>query len=288
MGIDEISLDILVLTHGHEGGSLNRFSILNVNRHPKMKTTRIYLVTAFLFVALSASADDRVVDPTNPFLPALHSVTAIELPQKAADLVKHADDKAIQQTTVDVVKAAVGLNPAAGGAIVASIAKSSPKMAAIAAGTAVRLVPDQAASIARAAAAAAPKEARNIVEAVCRAVPADYTKVAIAVAEVVPGASREILEGVAAAIPQLKDLVNQVLAAYNSKAPPMSTALAQISKGADSASLAQAPIPPSDQAVFSRAAFIAPAVQKPTTPASQPGPLNPGDTPSGHRGYASP
>ena len=192
------------------------------------------------------------------FLPALHAVAPPFWKASARRpliLVKHADDKTIQQTTLDVVNAAVGLNPAGAGAIVASIAKSSPKMAAIAAGAAVRLVPDQAASIARAAAAAAPKEARNIVEAVCRAVPVDYAKVAISVSEVVPGASREILQGVAAAIPQLKDLINQVLASYNGKAPAMSPALAQISKGGDSASVGQAQVVPLDQTALAPRCF---------------------------------
>ena len=257
-----------------------------------MKTTSKNLVATIVFAAaLSASAGDQPVDRPNPFLPALHAATAMELPRKAADLVKHANDKTIQQTTTDVVKAAVGLNPAAAGAIVAAIAKSSPKMAAIAAGVAVRLVPDQAASIARAAVAAAPKEARNIVEAVCRVVPGDYKKVASAVAEVVPGGSIEILQGVAAAIPQLKDLINQVLAQSNGKAPPMSPALKTISQSSDPADVAQPQFVSASPLVFGGAVAPAPApsVPKSSTPGSQPGgPLNPGDSPSGHRGYAAP
>jgi len=248
------------------------------------------VATLVVAVALSASAGDQVVERANPFLPALHTVTAMELPRKAADLVAKADEKSKEQTTMDVVKAAVGLNPAAAGAIVAAIAKSSPKMASVAAGVAVRLVPDQAASIARAAAAAAPKEARHIVEAICRVVPGDYKKVAIAVAEVVPGASIEILQGIAAAIPQLKDLVNQVLAQSNGKAPAMSPALNELSKGSDLASVTQPQIVPSGQPIIGRAAIGGgqQVVPRSSTPGSQPGGINLGDTPGGHRGYAAP
>ena len=102
----------------------------------------------------------------NPYFSTLSAVSLSELPAKSAALVTKADAKNRVEATIDVVKAAVGLNPAAAVAIVGAIAKSVPEMASVAAGTAVTLVPDQAVAIARAAAAAAPSEAGKIVEAV--------------------------------------------------------------------------------------------------------------------------
>ncbi len=158
----------------------------------------------------------------------LSSVTAAELPGKASELVVQAEAKNLKQTTVDVVKAAVGLNPAAAPAIVGSISQASPSMAATASATAVALVPDQVLLIARAAAAACPAKAGAIVAAICAVLPADYQKVAVAVAEVVPGAAKEILAGVSTAIPGLKPTIDQTLASYQGAIPSVSTVLTQV------------------------------------------------------------
>jgi hypothetical protein len=170
----------------------------------------------------------------NTFLGVLSAEAPAELPGKAGELVAQADAKNLRQTTIDVVKAAVGLNPAAATAIVGSISQSSPKMAGVAAATAISLVPNQIISIARAAAAAAPKQAGSIVEAICRVLPEDYQKVADAVSETVPGAGKEILAGISLAIPQLNDLINQVLASYNGNIPSVSTVLNRVAEVAGS------------------------------------------------------
>ena len=181
---------------------------------------------AMLTLTLVSRAGDT---PTaNPFLAVLSTTTQAELPAKAADLVAQADAKHQQQTTIDVVKAAVGLNPAAAAVIVGSIAQKTPAMAAIAAGTAASLVPNQAVAIARAAAAAAPQQAGKIVEAICRVLPAAYVEVAEAVAEVVPGAGKEILDGVSAAIPALKGPIDNVLLASKGSVPSVNAVLDQV------------------------------------------------------------
>jgi hypothetical protein len=166
----------------------------------------------------------------SPSLSILKSVPLAELPGKAADLVAAADSKTQTQTTVDVVKAAIGLNPAAATAIVGSIATTTPKMAATAAATAAGLLPKQAADIAQAAAAAAPKQAGKIVEAVCRVAPESYRAIALAVAEVAPKAAREILAGVAAALPQLKDAIASAMADFKNTAASVKLILAQVDK----------------------------------------------------------
>jgi hypothetical protein len=193
-----------------------------------MKISKIVTSVAAAMFALALVVRAGETPAVNAFLTVLSTTTQAELPARAADLVAQADAKQQPQTTIDVVKAAVGLNPAAAAAIVGSIAQTTPAMAAMAAGTAAGLVPDQAATIARAAAAAAPQQAGKIVEAVCRVLPAAYAGVADAVADVVPGAGREILAAISTAIPTLKIPLNNALASYNGNVPSVSAVLDQV------------------------------------------------------------
>jgi|ERR1035437_7994937 hypothetical protein len=186
--------------------------------------TCILLSVAFL-VAGNCFAKDA---PTaNPFNKILTAVPAAELPAKAADLVSQAKPRDRQAATVNVVKAAVGINPAAAPAIVGAIARAVPKMAAVAAGTAAAEQPKQASAIAKAAAAGAPSQAGAIVRAVCRAVPNEYRNIAIAVSQAVPGAGKEILNAVVSALPELKPSIEKVLAGYGGSVPSVAMALDQ-------------------------------------------------------------
>lgn len=178
-----------------------------------LKNAVIVIAAVACASVISASAGQPPA--SNPYLAGLSSVSSAELPGQAADLVLQANAKQAKETTIEVVNAAVSLNPAAGSVIVGSISKSVPNMAAIAASTAANMEPDQAGAIAGAAAAAAPSEAAQIVEAVCRVCPAAYQSVAIAVANAVPGQDKQILASVAAAIPVLKDSIDKQLAAGN-------------------------------------------------------------------------
>jgi len=183
-------------------------------------------MTVALAAAVKLQAGDTPV--ANPFFSSLSAVSPAELPAKSAELVSQAEAKNRADTTASVVKAAVGLNPAAVAAIVGTIAQSTPDMASVAASTAVALMPEQAIAIARAAAAAAPSEAGKIVEAVCRVVPNAYKDVANAVAGVAPGAGKAILAGVSTAIPTLKVSINDILAGYNGGNPPVGDVLGQL------------------------------------------------------------
>lgn len=255
------------------------------------KLTCVVLLVLFGTAVINLRADEKVTP--NPFLGVLSTATSAELPAKAAGLVSKADSKIRQQTTIDVVKAAVGLNPAAAPVIVGTIAQSTPEMAAMAAGTAAGLVPDQVEAIARAAAAAAPKQAGKIVEAICKVLPSAYKKVALAVAEIVPGAGKEILAGIAVAIPSLKGTINQILIAYkDSSTPSVSAALDQVA-------LQVALSEKSDSAKTDVAASggmtrlsLTPVVNPPYVPPSgSPANINPGSggiVPVGGRNYASP
>lgn len=196
-------------------------------------------------VALAATVKLRAGDTpaANPYFGTLSTVSPAELPAKAAALVSQADLKIRLETTTEVVKAAVGLNPAAAAAIVGTIAQSTPEMASAAAATAVALVPNQAVGIAHAAAAAAPAEAGKIVEAVCRVVPNAYKEVAETVAEVVPGAGKAILAGISASIPALQEPIDKAMASYNGGSPSVSDVLDQISPTTIAVNSVGAPIP---------------------------------------------
>ena len=182
------------------------------------KIAMVGLGLVWLVAARSFAAD-------SPFKEKLSHVPAAELPAKAAALIKDTKARDREAVTLEVVKVAVALNPAAAPAIVGAISRSVPDVAALAAGTAAAEQPKQAAAIARAAAAAAPSKAGKIVVSVCRAVPNDYRNIAVAVAQAVPGSGKEILSAVAAALPDLKPGIEGVLARYGLNAPSVAFVL---------------------------------------------------------------
>ncbi len=194
-----------------------------------MKTLKTLSLVMAVALAATVKLSAGETPAANPYFGTLSTVSPAELPAQAAALVSQANAKARLETTAEVVKAAVGLNPAAAAAIVGTIAESTPEMASVAAATAVALVPNQAIGIAHAAAAAAPSQAGKIVEAVCRVVPNAYKEVAIEVAEVAPGQDEAILAGISAAIPTLQEPITKILA--NSKVATASVS-AKVSKAA--------------------------------------------------------
>jgi hypothetical protein len=267
---------------------LNLLWVNSAGKSMKLVKCKTFLAAAVaLATALNVNAAETTA--TSPALGALSAVGSAELPSKAAELVTQANPKNLKSATMDVVKAAVGLNPAAAPAIVGSIAHASPDMAATAAATAATLVPDQVLIIAKAAAAAAPAKAGEIVEALCRVLPADYRVVAEAAADVVPGAGREILAGVAAAVPQLKDAINQTLASYQGSVPSVSSALSQVAQTAGASAVTTVAV--------GTGSTGSPTPQgpspgtPPTPPSGTPVVLTPGSggvIPSGPRGYSAP
>ena len=212
-------------------------------------------------------------DASNPLKETLSGVPPIELPAKAAQVVKE-------------TKAAVGINPAAAPAIVGAIARTTPEMASAAAGTAAAAQPKQAGAIAKAAAAGAPTKAGKIVTAVCRAAPRDYRGIAIAVSQAVPGAAKEILEAVASALSDLKPYIEEAITSFRGGVLTVAAVLdqaaklAQTSPGSGSGPVALAPM--------ARGPSIAP----PYLPMSgTPGNVTPttsGEVPTGGRNYAAP
>ncbi len=154
-----------------------------------------------------------------------------ELPMRVVAVVRHAKAHDRRETTIVAVKAALGINPAAATAVVGTIARMVPNMAAVAAETAAAEDPKQAPEIALAAAAGAHSSAiaGEIVTGVCRVAPTQYASVALAVAEAVPGAGKEILLGLEIAQPDLKLSIDQVLVAYQGHVPSVGLVLVQAS-----------------------------------------------------------
>jgi len=179
---------------------------------------RSVLRLALTAVALAlCSALGKDAPQANTYTETLAAVPTAELPAKAADLVAQAKSRDRQTVAVNVVKSAVGINPAAAPYIVGAVARALRDVAPLAAGTAATEQPKQASAIAKAAAAAAPSKAGKIVVAVCRAVPGEYRGVVATVFETVPGSGDDIVKAVTAALPELEASVEQILAAYGRK-----------------------------------------------------------------------
>ena len=272
------------------------------------KSARIVVSLAFMVASISFAEG---TPKSNPFKPVLAAVPAAEMPAKAADLISHSKSRDRATTTVDVIVAAIAINPAAAPSIVGAVARSMSYMASVAAGTAAAEQPKQAAAIAKAAAAAAPSQARKIVMAVCRAVPKDYRNIVLAVSEAVPTASKEILNAITSCMPELKPYIEQALLAHGGNTSALSSILddaaklAQTGSGARTASASlsrNAPanpstilsqpgtpttpvstLPPLGRGPAVGPPFIPPSVTPTNTTPGQSGPVPPGG-----RNYAEP
>jgi len=155
-----------------------------------MKKTFLSLVVAFGFTASLIAGD---ATPAPNFKKALSSVSALEMPAKAAELVKQAPAKDREVVTSAVVNNAAAIKPMTLPAVVGAIAKSTPDMAATAAAVAAAAQPKLALEIARAAATAAPTQAKAVVASVCKVLPKEYHSVAVAVAQIAPDSAGGIL-----------------------------------------------------------------------------------------------
>jgi transcription termination factor NusB len=266
-----------------------------------MKRIAFLALSVIGLSAYTASA----ADTTNPYREQLSRVSAAELPPKSADLIKNAKSRERTATAINVVKAAVGINPAAAPAIVGAIARAVPDMAATAAGTAAAEQPRQASVITKAAVAAAPSKAGKIVITVCRAVPNEYVAIAVAAAQAAPDSAKEIVEAVATALPELKASIEKALAGYKTL-PSVQIVLSDAARIAlASTSQQTAPTTVTAQgatvAASGRTAATTPAnpsaargpsIGPPYIPLSgTPGNVTPstsGDVPTGGRNYAAP
>jgi len=184
-----------------------------------------FAAVLLLSLGLAFNAISAGVPSVNELTETLSKGPWAELPVRVIAVVRHANADNRKETTIAVVKAALGLNPAAATAVVGSIARAVPSMTAVAEETAAAEQPKQAPEIALAAAAADHSAAGAVVLGVCRAVPTQYERVAIAVSAAVPSSRKEILDAVGIAEPEMKDPIDQVLAQYNGYLPSVSVVL---------------------------------------------------------------
>ena len=174
---------------------------------------RIAFIALSMVCMAACASFGKDATKANPFTKVLTAVPAAELPAKAADLVVQATPKVQQATTVNVVKGAVGINPAAALAIAGAMARCRKwrlwRRALRRLNNRSKPAPSQ-----RRRRRQLPAQAAAIVKAVCKAVPKDYRNIAAAVSEAVPGANKEIVNAVEAALPALKPSIDKVLAGY--------------------------------------------------------------------------
>jgi hypothetical protein len=255
--------------------------VLSGSRDKFMKRiVSIALGVAFLVACHSFGKD---VSKVNPFKKTLAAVPSVELPAKATALVLQTKPLARQAVTIDVVKAAVGINSVAAPAIVGAIAGAVPELASVAAGVAASEQPKQAAAIAKAAAAAAPSKAGPIVLAVCQAVPSAYRDIAVAVSQVVPDAAREILNAVASALPKLRLPIEQALAGYAGNAPSVADTLSLAANTLQSSTISD-----TASSGMARGPTVGPPFIPLTTTPVDVTPGTSGPVPTGGRNYAAP
>ncbi|HEY3854637.1 MAG TPA: hypothetical protein VGO67_09610 [Verrucomicrobiae bacterium] len=192
-----------------------------------MKSAAAILVSAGL--AVSVFAGD--VPSINQLTETLSSGPWAELPVRVVSVVRQAKAKDRKETTITAVKAALGLNPASASAIVGSVARSVPDMAAVAAEAAAGEQNKQAPEIALAAAAANHAAVADIVAGVCHAVPKQYESIAVAASQGAPESGKEILLAVGKAEPEMKSPIDQVMADYNGYVPSVAFVLDRAKTG---------------------------------------------------------
>ena len=244
---------------------------------------RIISIALSVAVLAACHSFGKDAPKANPFKKSLAAVPSVELPAKAAGLVLQTKPLARQAVTINVMKAAVGINPVAAPAIAGAIVRAVPELAPVAAGVAASEQPKQAAAIAKAAAAGAPSEAGPIVLAVCQAVPSAYRDIAVAVSQVVPGAAREILDAVASALPSLRQPIEKALAGYAGNVPSVADTLSLAANTLQSSTMSGTAS--SDMA---RGPAVGPPFMPLSTTPVNVTPGTSGQVPTGGRNYAQP
>ena len=225
-----------------------------------------------LCVALQAGAE--VTGASSPAFKAL-SANPANFSATAVSLVKAATPRTLRDTTIDVVKSAILINPAATAVIVGEISKASPMVAGTAVTTAVTLVPEQLVAVVKAAVTAAPFYVRSIVQAACLASPQNYQIIARAALSALPGSEKDILAGISAALPDLAKAISA--ANVGNQTPTLDVIFGQLANTPATGSSGNLQGPSS----------APPLVPIYTTPVSVL-PSSGGTIPSGGRGYASP
>jgi len=180
------------------------------------------LVAISATLALPALADEARI---NSYTTQLRGVRVTELARETARLIAAEKPEARASATADAVTAAISVSSPATPLVAASVAKSSPEVAATAAATALKLQPKMAGAITKAAVSAAPSETGAIVGAMCQAQPAAFYVIGVSAANAAPKAADKILPSIMDAVPALKPLIAKARANFAAAKRPASLAL---------------------------------------------------------------
>ncbi len=142
----------------------------------------------FVFVTLFAGPAT-----SSQYAKQLQNTPVLELPAKAAELIKQAPEKERATVTAEVIAVISKSKPAAIPAVVGTIARVMPQQAAVAAAAASEYQPELAPAIVQATVTSAPNYLSTIVTEACRAAPQYFQGIALGAAVAAPGSTSKII-----------------------------------------------------------------------------------------------
>ncbi len=155
-----------------------------------MKTSVVVAALILAFSSAQASEVGSAVTKANVISEDVRSslagLSAVEIPGKAAKIVKAASDEARLATAKSILKEVLNHRPQLAVQMTASIVKVAPETAPLVASWAAAMVPQFSDQIIRAAAVMAPQFAQDIVASTVRVFPNEATRIMSIVALAVP------------------------------------------------------------------------------------------------------
>jgi hypothetical protein len=161
-----------------------------------MKTSVVVAALILAFSSAQASEVGSAVAKSNVISEDVRSslagLSAVEIPAKAAKIVKAASEEARLATAKSILKEVLNHRPQMAVQMTASIVRVAPETAPLVASWAATMVPQFSDQIIRAAAVSAPEFAADIAVAATRIFPGSKTKIIQMVALAVPAAAAKI------------------------------------------------------------------------------------------------
>ena len=144
---------------------------------------------ALVLNALGDEVANSAAGSVTEYIATLNQGTRAELPVRVVALVRQVKPAERRAAILNVIRAAIAVNPAATTAVVSSLARAFPALAPLIAATAAKAQPAQAVEIARVAAAVSTPLAEEIRRAVCQVAPELCEKIFVAIPQGVRNAT---------------------------------------------------------------------------------------------------
>jgi len=161
-----------------------------------MKTSVVVAALILAFSSAQASEVGSAVAKSNVISEDVRSslagLSAVEIPAKAAKIVKAASDESRLATAKSILKEVLNHRPQLAVQMTASIVRGAPETAPFVASWAAAMVPQYSDQIIRAAAVSAPEYAADIAVSAIRIFPSSKTKIIQMVALAVPASAAKI------------------------------------------------------------------------------------------------